>query len=141
MTDSYKYTEEWVKKNDNEGTLKVTEVQPAIGQSKNNVRSIEYDCSVEDLKAGLENLKKTRNKSYGDYQEIVNAEKDILNTLSDKKYSMVVTPEMNKIMGIIENASLLGQLEAKKQDKVTALSIVEQDNEKIKIREEVLSKL
>ena len=141
MEDKYTYAEEWVKKTDTEGTLQVKEIQPAKGQSKNNIRSIEYDCSVDDLKQGLDNLKKSRDVAFKQFESIEKEKENLEIEIKNKNYSKVITPEMEKIMGIIENASLLGQLEAKNQDIKIALEQLNEANEKVKIREEVLKDL
>ena len=137
----YKYTEEFKKKTDTEGTLKVVEILPAKGQSKNHERSIEYDCSIEDLQKGLENLKKARNKSMEQFE--INKKKidDITKEIEIKKYGTEITEEMERILKIMDNHKLIVDLEGANETVKMILEQLDQDNEKVKQREEVLKTL
>jgi hypothetical protein len=106
----YEYVEEWVPKNENEGTLKIKEVLPDLGQSKNNVRSLDYDCSKEDLVKGLENLEKaTKNCENLVIQEKKKIE-NIKKNIADNDFVLEPTDEMIKIMNVINNFKLIDDL-------------------------------
>jgi hypothetical protein len=138
---TYEYTENWIKKDETSGTIQVKEILPAKGQSKNNVRTVDYDCSIEDLKLGLENLKKTRDKSISQYEQEKQKIEKAKDLIKEKNYSNEITPEMEKILKVLENHKLLNDIESSSENLKIHLEQLEMDNKRVEIREKLIESI
>jgi arginine deiminase len=136
--EKYEYVEEWKPTNENEGVLKVLEKTPAKGQSKNNVRSIEYDCTIEDLKAGLVNLEKTKDKTMEQF-DMHNAKlKNLKQELEAKGYVTEITEEMKKVLTTLDNAKLIDEIKSVEETIDLINEQLSQDFAKIEARNKII---
>jgi hypothetical protein len=139
--EKYEYVEEWKLTNENEGVLKVLEKTPAKGQSKNNVRSIEYDCTVDDLKAGLVNLEKTKDKTMEQFDIHNTKLKNLKQELEAKGYVTEITEEMKKLLTTLDNAKLIDEIKSVEETINLINEQLSQDFAKIEARNKILKKV
>jgi hypothetical protein len=145
MTDKQEYHYEeswtWTDKEAGQGTLSLTERTPDRGQSKNNIRNIEYDCTPEDLTAGLEKLQDKLKKSIETYEQFKQKQEEKKLYAKSQGYDLQVSDEMKKILILLDHHKTITELDSLQTTITEAAREMTQDQERVRAREQTINNI